>query len=85
MRELLSRENLIKHGFLNPSIDEARRRMTKKKQAVAKAPKAPKAPRVTKASLQEKARGKLPMKESRPRRDASQMFARFSEANPWLA
>ena len=67
VRELLSRENLIKHGFLNPAIDEVPRRMVKKKLAVAKAPK---------ASLREKARGKRPMKESRNPCDASRGVAR---------
>ena len=78
VRELLSKENLIKYGFLNPTTDRAPRRMTKKKQVAAKAPRAPKVPKVTKASLTEKARGKLPAKESMNYCDAYQM-ARFEE------
>lgn len=66
MKELLSRANLIKHGFLNPIVEEALARMPRKKQAAAKA---------TKASLTEKAKGKRPMKESMSARDATLLFA----------
>lgn len=51
----MSKANLIKYGFLNPTVDEAPPRMRRKKPTAAKA---------IKASLKEKARGKLLMEES---------------------
>lgn len=66
MRELLSKDNLIKYGFLNPAVDETPKRMARKRPVTARAPK---------ASLKEKARGKRPIKESMDSCDASPWLA----------
>ena len=66
VRELLSKANLIKHGFLNPTVDEAPERMIRKK---------PPADKASKASLAEKARGKRPVKESTSESAATPGFA----------
>lgn len=59
MKELLTKKNLIKHGFLNPTVDKAPIRMAKKKQAATKS---------IKATIREKAKGSAPRKRVCPLR-----------------